>query len=42
MTRPPFQARCSPAGARLEGSPDEVIAQIQSEQQLCGHERFLA
>lgn len=42
MTRPQFEALCSPRGALLVGSPQEVIDKILYEHELFGHKRFLA
>ncbi len=42
MTRRQFDALCSPRGALLVGSPQEVIDKILYEHELFGHERFLA
>lgn len=42
MTRQQFDALCSPRGALLVGSPQEVIDKILFEHELFGHERFLA
>lgn len=42
MTRQQFDALCSPRGALLVGSPQEVIDKILYEHELFGHERFLA
>jgi probable LLM family oxidoreductase len=42
MTRVQFDALCSPRGALLVGSPQEVIEKILFEHQLFGHQRFLA
>lgn len=41
MTRPQFEALCSPHGALLIGSPDEVIEKILYEHELFGHQRLL-
>jgi probable LLM family oxidoreductase len=42
MTRAQFDALCSPRGALLVGSPDEVVEKILFERELFGHQRFLA
>jgi alkanesulfonate monooxygenase SsuD/methylene tetrahydromethanopterin reductase-like flavin-dependent oxidoreductase (luciferase family) len=42
ITRAQFDALCSPRGALLVGSPDEVIEKILFEHELFGHQRFLA
>ncbi|MEA2574679.1 MAG: hypothetical protein QOH93_1977, partial [Chloroflexia bacterium] len=42
MTRQQFDALCSPRGALLVGSPQEVIDKILYEHELFGHTRFLA
>ncbi len=42
MTRAQFDALCSPHGALLVGSPDEVVEKILFEHELFGHQRFLA
>ncbi len=42
MTRQQFEALCSPRGALLVGSPQEVIDKILFEHELFGHGRFLA
>ncbi len=42
MTRQQFEALCSPRGALLVGSPQEVIDKILYEHELFGHRRFLA
>jgi probable LLM family oxidoreductase len=42
MTRQQFDALCSPRGALLVGSPQDVIDKILFEQELFGHQRFLA
>jgi probable LLM family oxidoreductase len=42
MTREQFEALCSPRGALLVGSPQEVAEKIVFEHQLFGHQRFLA
>jgi alkanesulfonate monooxygenase SsuD/methylene tetrahydromethanopterin reductase-like flavin-dependent oxidoreductase (luciferase family) len=42
MTRSQFEALCSPRGALLVGSPQEVIDKILYEHELFGHKRFLA
>ncbi|HUP27254.1 MAG TPA: LLM class flavin-dependent oxidoreductase [Chloroflexia bacterium] len=42
MTRQQFDALCSPRGALLVGSPEEVIEKILFEHELFGHQRFLA
>jgi alkanesulfonate monooxygenase SsuD/methylene tetrahydromethanopterin reductase-like flavin-dependent oxidoreductase (luciferase family) len=40
--RPEFDALCSPRGALLVGSPQEVIEKILSQHEIFGHQRFLA
>ena len=40
--RPEFDALCSPRGALLVGSPQEVIEKILSQHEVFGHQRFLA
>jgi alkanesulfonate monooxygenase SsuD/methylene tetrahydromethanopterin reductase-like flavin-dependent oxidoreductase (luciferase family) len=42
MTREQFEALCSPRGALLVGSPQEVVEKILYEHTLFGHQRFLA
>jgi probable LLM family oxidoreductase len=42
MTRAQFDALCSPRGALLVGSPQEVVEKILFEHELFGHQRFLA
>jgi alkanesulfonate monooxygenase SsuD/methylene tetrahydromethanopterin reductase-like flavin-dependent oxidoreductase (luciferase family) len=42
MTRQQFDLLCSPKGALLVGSPQEVIDKILYEHELFGHTRFLA
>ncbi|MEP7225052.1 MAG: LLM class flavin-dependent oxidoreductase [Actinomycetota bacterium] len=42
MTRPGFEALCSPRGALVVGSPEEVIEKILFQHEIFGHERFLA
>jgi probable LLM family oxidoreductase len=42
MTREQFEALCSPRGALLVGSPQEVAEKILFEHELFGHQRFLA
>jgi probable LLM family oxidoreductase len=42
MTREQFEALCSPRGALLVGSPQEVVEKILFEHELFGHQRFLA
>jgi probable LLM family oxidoreductase len=42
MTREQFEALCSPRGALLVGSPEEVVEKILFEHALFGHQRFLA
>jgi probable LLM family oxidoreductase len=42
MTRPQFDALCSPRGALLVGSPQQVVDKILFEHELFGHDRFLA
>jgi len=41
MTRPGFDALCSPRGALVVGSPEEVIEKILFQHEIFGHERFL-
>ncbi|MBA3333474.1 MAG: LLM class flavin-dependent oxidoreductase [Actinobacteria bacterium] len=41
MTRPGFDALCSPRGALVVGSPEEVIEKILFQLEIFGHERFL-
>ncbi|HMQ30584.1 MAG TPA: LLM class flavin-dependent oxidoreductase [Chloroflexaceae bacterium] len=41
MTRDQFEALCSPRGALLIGSPDEVVEKILFEHELFGHQRCL-
>ena len=41
MSRRDFDAACSPRGALLVGSPDEVIEKILFQHEIFGHERFL-
>jgi probable LLM family oxidoreductase len=41
MTRQQFDALCSPRGALLIGSPEEVVEKILFEHELFGHQRFL-
>ena len=41
-TRGQFEALCSPRGALLVGSPQEVIDKILFEHELFAHQRFLA
>ena len=41
ITRAQFEAMCSPRGALLVGSPDEVAEKILYEHQLFGHQRCL-
>ncbi|MEN9934808.1 MAG: hypothetical protein RLZZ387_1387 [Chloroflexota bacterium] len=41
MSRQQFDALCSPRGALLIGSPDEVVEKILFEHELFGHQRFL-
>ena len=40
-TRAQFDAQCSPRGALLVGSPNEVVDKILFEHELFGHTRFL-
>jgi alkanesulfonate monooxygenase SsuD/methylene tetrahydromethanopterin reductase-like flavin-dependent oxidoreductase (luciferase family) len=42
MTRQQFDALCSPRGALLVGSPQEVIDKILFEHETFDHQRFLA
>jgi probable LLM family oxidoreductase len=42
MTREQFEALCSPRGALLVGSPEQVVEKILFEHELFGHQRFLA
>jgi probable LLM family oxidoreductase len=42
MTRQQFDALCSPRGALLVGSPQEVIDKILFQHELFEHQRFLA
>lgn len=42
MTREQFDALCSPHGALLVGSPQEVIDKILYQHEIFGHQRFLA
>jgi probable LLM family oxidoreductase len=42
LSRPQFDAGRSPRGALLVGSPDDVAAKILAQQELFGHQRFLA
>src|SRR5690606_14780417 len=42
MTRQQFDALCSPRGALLVGSPQEVIDKILFQHEIFGHRRFLA
>ena len=42
MTRQQFDALCSPRGALLVGSAQQVIDKILFEHELFGHQRFLA
>lgn len=42
MTRENFEMLCSPRGALLVGSPQEVVDKILFERELFGHQRFLA
>ena len=41
MTRPGFDALCSPRGALVVGTPEEVIEKILFQHEIFGHERFL-
>lgn len=42
MTRQSFDALCSPRGALVVGSPQEVIEKILFQHEIFGHHRFLA
>jgi alkanesulfonate monooxygenase SsuD/methylene tetrahydromethanopterin reductase-like flavin-dependent oxidoreductase (luciferase family) len=42
MTRPQFEALRSPRGALLVGSPEEVAEKILAQQEIFGHDRFMA
>ncbi|MGI8862539.1 MAG: LLM class flavin-dependent oxidoreductase, partial [Gaiellaceae bacterium] len=42
MTRQGFDALCSPRGALVVGSPQEVVEKILFQHEIFGHERFLA
>jgi len=42
MTRQGFDALCSPRGALVVGSPQEVIEKILFQHEIFGHDRFLA
>lgn len=42
MTREQFNALCSPHGALLVGSPQEVTEKILYQHEIFGHQRFLA
>jgi len=42
MTRQSFDALCSPRGALVVGSPQEVIEKILFQHEIFGHDRFLA
>jgi len=42
MTRQSFDALCSPRGALVVGSPQEVIEKILVQHEIFGHNRFLA
>ncbi len=42
MTRDQFDALCSPRGALIVGSPQEVIEKIRFQRELFGNTRFLA
>jgi probable LLM family oxidoreductase len=42
LSRPQFDAGRSPRGALLVGSPDDVARKIVAQQELFGHDRFLA
>ncbi|MBA3433249.1 MAG: LLM class flavin-dependent oxidoreductase [Actinobacteria bacterium] len=42
MTRQGFEALCSPRGALVVGSPQEVTQKILFQHEIFGHERFLA
>jgi probable LLM family oxidoreductase len=41
MSRPQFDAGCSPQGHLLVGTPEEVSAKILAHRELFGHDRFL-
>jgi len=42
MTRAQFDALCSPRGALIVGSPQEVVEKIRFQRELFGNTRFLA
>ena len=42
MTRQGFDALCSPRGALVVGSPQDVVEKILFQHEIFGHERFLA
>jgi len=42
MTRDQFDALCSPRGALIVGSPQEVVEKIRFQRELFGNTRFLA
>jgi len=42
IDRPEFDALCSPRGALLVGSPQQVIEKILFQHEIFGHQRFLA
>jgi probable LLM family oxidoreductase len=42
LSRPQFDAGRSPRGALLVGSPDDVARKILAQQEIFGHDRFLA
>jgi probable LLM family oxidoreductase len=42
MTREQFEAGRSPRGALVVGSPEEVVEKILFQQELFGHQRFMA
>ncbi|MBA3842502.1 MAG: LLM class flavin-dependent oxidoreductase [Actinobacteria bacterium] len=42
ITRQDFDALCSPRGALVVGSPEQVVEKILFQHELFGHQRFLA
>ena len=42
MTRQGFDALCSPRGALVVGSPQDVVEKVLFQHEIFGHERFLA
>jgi alkanesulfonate monooxygenase SsuD/methylene tetrahydromethanopterin reductase-like flavin-dependent oxidoreductase (luciferase family) len=42
MTREQFEFLCSPRGALVVGSPEEVVEKILFQHELFGHTRYLA